>query len=153
VHTNGVKGTKPTGDSPSVVFPWGGHVALKSGYGANDTWAFFDAGLAYGSSGHAHMSKLMLNVRAHKTMLLVDSGRFSYNGEGISVTLNREYERETHAHNTRELHFFLIWIYFCAFCCSSVFTCVFGARTRAVSVYVCVCVCVCVCARARVSVW
>lgn len=83
-----------------MIFPWGGHVALKSGYESSGLWAFFDAGLAYGTSGHAHKAKLMLNVRAHGAMLLVDSGRFSYQGVGLSVTLNREYERETHSHNT-----------------------------------------------------
>ena len=33
-------------------------------------------------------------------MLLVDSGRFQYNGAGLSETLNREYERTTTAHNS-----------------------------------------------------
>ena len=54
----------------------------------------------YGSSGHAHCSKLAINLRAYGSMLLVDSGRFQYNGEGLSETLNREYERTTSAHNT-----------------------------------------------------
>ena len=33
-------------------------------------------------------------------MLLVDSGRFQYNGQGLSEQLNREYERTTTAHNS-----------------------------------------------------
>mmetsp|Transcript_1362 Transcript_1362/g.4443 ORF Transcript_1362/g.4443 Transcript_1362/m.4443 type:complete len:757 (-) Transcript_1362:115-2385(-) len=100
VRTNGKNGTKPVGVSPSVVFPWGGQVALKSSYAEDGLWAWFDFGKAYGSSGHAHRAKLSLTLRRYGTMLLVDSGRFSYNGVGLSVTLNREYERMTHAHNT-----------------------------------------------------
>jgi hypothetical protein len=63
-------------------------------------WAWFEFGKAYGSSGHAHRAKLSLTLRAHASMLLVDSGRFAYQGNDLAVTLNREYERETHAHNT-----------------------------------------------------
>jgi hypothetical protein len=54
----------------------------------------------YGSSSHAHASKNAINLRAWGTMLLVDSGRFQYNGAGLSEQLNREYERTTTAHNT-----------------------------------------------------
>ena len=54
----------------------------------------------YGSSGHAHCSKNAVNIRASGAMLLVDSGRFQYNGQGLSEQLNRQYERTTTAHNT-----------------------------------------------------
>lgn len=103
VHTAGKNGTRPAGDSPSVAFPWGGHVALKSSFDAGGLWAWFDFGKAYGSSGHAHRAKLSLTLRRNGTMLLVDSGRFAYQGTGLPVTLNREYERTTHAHNTLTL--------------------------------------------------
>eukprot|EP00051_Salpingoeca_urceolata_P028965 m.488563 g.488563 ORF g.488563 m.488563 type:complete len:838 (-) comp25909_c0_seq1:98-2611(-) len=103
VHTAGKQGTNPTpNQSPSLLFPWGGQTVFKSGYQVNDTWAWFQVG-PYGSSGHAHRAKLMLAVRAFGSMLLVDSGRFQYNGVGLSKTLHDEYSRTTHAHNTLTL--------------------------------------------------
>ena len=101
VHTAGAEGTRPAGASASAMFPWGGQAVLRSNYTAEDAlWAWFDVGPEYGSSGHAHRSKLAVNLRAWGSMLLVDSGRFQYNGQGLSEQLNREYERTTSAHNT-----------------------------------------------------
>lgn len=98
VHTNGREGSKPAGASPSVMFPWGGHCVLKSGFDKAATWALFDVGPSPG--GHAHRAKLSLNVRANGSMLLVDSGRFAYSGNTLSHTLQAEYAHMTHAHNT-----------------------------------------------------
>jgi len=99
-HTGGRKGSKPKGQSPSVMFPWGGHAVLKSGFENTGTWACFDVG-PYGTNrGHGHRAKLSLTVRANGSMLLVDSGRFQYAGEGFSHTLHQEYGDTTHAHNT-----------------------------------------------------
>ena len=58
--------------------------------------------LVLGAISHLfyHASKNAINLRAWNTMLLVDSGRFQYNGVGLSRELNREYERTTTAHNT-----------------------------------------------------
>ena len=101
VHTAGANGTKPPGESASVMFPWGGQAILRNTFEQTDAhWVWMDVGNAYGSSGHAHASKNAINLRAWGDMLLVDSGRFQYNGAGLSEQLNREYERTTTAHNT-----------------------------------------------------
>jgi hypothetical protein len=101
VHTAGANGTKPPGESASVMFPWGGQAILRNTFEQADAhWLWMDVGNAYGSSGHAHASKNAINLRAYGDMLLVDSGRFQYNGAGLSEQLNREYERTTTAHNT-----------------------------------------------------
>lgn len=99
VHTGGSNGTRPTAESPSLMFPWAGQAVIKSDYARNGTWAWFSVG-PFGTSGHAHRAKLSMTLRAHDTMLLVDSGRFSYQGKDLSKTLHDEYSRTTHAHNT-----------------------------------------------------
>lgn len=57
----------------------------------------------YGSSGHAHRDKLTLNLHARGAMLLVDSGRFAYQGTDLSAQLHIQYGRNTSAHNTLTL--------------------------------------------------
>eukprot|EP00040_Diaphanoeca_grandis_P024171 m.132586 g.132586 ORF g.132586 m.132586 type:complete len:852 (-) comp29619_c0_seq1:45-2600(-) len=101
VHTGGTQGIKPTGVSASTMFPYGGQAIFRNHYEATDDalWMWMDVG-PYGSSGHAHASKNAINLRAFGSMLLVDSGRFQYNGDGLSEKLNREYERTTTAHNS-----------------------------------------------------
>ena len=101
IATRGAKGTPPdtSKNGPSAAFPWAGQLALRSGFGANDTWAFFDVG-PYGSSGHAHRDKLHLNLHAKGAMLLVDSGRFAYQGTDLSNVLHTQYGPFAFAHNT-----------------------------------------------------
>eukprot|EP00947_MAST-08B_sp_MAST-8B-sp1_P002226 g2226.t1 len=102
VHTGGKSGAAPAGPSASAMFPWAGQAILRNTYKKEpgSVWLWVDTGTAYGSSGHAHASKNAVNLRAGGAMLLVDSGRFQYNGRGLSEQLNREYERTTTAHNT-----------------------------------------------------
>ena len=100
IATRGAQGSPPdTSNGPSSAFPWAGQLALRSGFGPTDTWAFFDVG-PYGSSGHAHRDKLHLNLHAKGAMLLVDSGRFAYQGTDLSATLHTQYGPFTLAHNT-----------------------------------------------------
>lgn len=102
VHSNGKNGTVPPSNAthgPSAVFPWGGQVAMRSGFGAGATWAWFDVG-PFGSSVHGHRDKLSLNVHARGAMLLVDSGRFAYSGTDLSAILHKAYARNATAHNT-----------------------------------------------------
>lgn len=96
VYTAGKSGTKPPGFA-SVLFPWAGQFIMRSGYEVDDQWAFFDIGV-YGSSGHAHRDKLHLNIRAYGSLLLVDSGRFAYQGTGS--IFHSVYAPSTRAHNT-----------------------------------------------------
>ena len=100
--SNGARGAIPPSNAssgPSSVFPWAGQVAMRSGFGAGATWAWFDAG-PYGSSVHGHRDKLALNLHARGAMLLVDSGRFAYSGNDLSATLHVAYARNASAHNT-----------------------------------------------------
>lgn len=96
--TNGASGSRPT-VGPSVVFPWAGQAVFRSGWEKNATWIWFDIG-PYGTSGHAHHDKLSLMLHARGAMLLVDSGRFAYQGTDLSATLHSQYASTTHAHNT-----------------------------------------------------
>jgi len=102
VHTNGRSGTVPASNAtagPSVAFPWAGQIVMRSGYGEGATWAWFDAG-PYGSSIHGHRDKLAVNVHARGAMLLVDSGRFAYDGTDLPAILHVAYARNASAHNT-----------------------------------------------------
>jgi hypothetical protein len=102
VQTHGAAGTLPAfapSSGPGVIFPWAGQVIMRSGYGVNATWAWFDVG-PYGSSGHAHRDKLQVMLHARGAMLLVDSGRFAYQGTDLSAVLHRGYAGNTSAHNT-----------------------------------------------------
>lgn len=96
VYTGGKAGTRPPG-SPTVLFPWAGQLIMKSGYTSDDLWAFFDIG-PYGTSGHAHRDKLHLDVRGYGSLLLVDSGRFPY--QGTDSVFHSVYAPSTRAHNT-----------------------------------------------------
>jgi len=75
IATNGAKGEKPKGE-PSRVFPWAGHVVMRSGWDRNAHWSFFDIG-PYGTN-HQHRDKLHLSVSAYGRDLLVDGGVDSY---------------------------------------------------------------------------
>jgi len=86
IATNGREGTPPAGPTPSRLFPWGGQAVLRSGYGRDATWLWFDVG-PYGSSGHWNSDKLAVLLHAHGAALLVDSGRFGYSGAGLSPAL------------------------------------------------------------------
>jgi hypothetical protein len=91
VASNGEQGRKPAGP-PSVVFPWAGHVVMRSGWEADAHWAFFDVGPA--GTHHAHADRLHLSVAAFGRDLLVDGGRYWYKGGRW-----REHFLTTHSHN------------------------------------------------------
>jgi len=102
VHSNGKNGTVPATNAttgPSVAFPWAGQIVMRSSFGEGATWAWFDAG-PFGSSVHGHRDKLALNVHARGAMLLVDSGRFAYDGTDLPAILHVSYARNASAHNT-----------------------------------------------------
>eukprot|EP01050_Picozoa_sp_SAG11_P007224 SAG11_NODE_594_length_8302_cov_1.386810_4_plen_101_part_00 len=72
---------------PPRILHRGNNAATVSYTGA--TVSYIAVTMLQGSSGHAHASKNALNLRFNNTMLLVDSGRFQYNGAGLSELLNR----------------------------------------------------------------
>ena len=91
VATNGKKGEAPQGP-PSIVFPWAGHVVMRSGWDKDAHWAFFDVG-PFGV-GHQHADKLHLSVSAHGRDLLVDSAVSNYDPDKWFA-----YFRSSEAHN------------------------------------------------------
>ncbi len=77
IATNGAEGKKPD-SGPSIFFPWAGQLVMRSGWGEDAVWAFFDLGPL--GLGHEHYDKLHLSVSAGGRDLLVDSGRYTYRG-------------------------------------------------------------------------
>ncbi|MCC6681731.1 MAG: alginate lyase family protein [Phycisphaeraceae bacterium] len=97
IATNGKQGTQPEGP-PSVVFPWAGQLIMRSGYDAEAQWAFFDMGPS-GWGSHAHFDRLHLSLAAFGRDLLVDSGRFAYDGQ-LADKFRDPYARHTRGHNS-----------------------------------------------------
>ncbi|MBN2367082.1 MAG: alginate lyase family protein [Calditrichaeota bacterium] len=95
IASNGREGTKPK-NGPSVLFPWAGHFIMRSGYGENAAWAFFDIG-PWGT-GHQHNDKLHLSISAYGRDLIVDSGRFAYLGN-LAKKFRNDYARHSAGHN------------------------------------------------------
>ena len=106
--TRGMSGVPPLPQTDasygSSMFPWAGQLIMQSRWGAareeEKLWAWFDVG-PYGSSCHSHRDKLHLSVRAYGEHLLVDSGRFGYNG--VLAKFRERYGSLTQAHNTIQL--------------------------------------------------
>jgi len=94
IATNGEMGTKPQG-APSTLFPWAGHLIMRSGFEPDAQWAFFDIG-PWGT-GHQHNDKLHISVSAYGRDLLVDAGRFAYRGELADKF--RDYACGSYSHN------------------------------------------------------
>jgi hypothetical protein len=78
IASNGSSGTKPDA-GPSFIFPYAGQLVSRSDFGTDAQWSFFDIG-PWGA-GHQHNDKLHLSVVAYGRDLLVDCGRFAYQGE------------------------------------------------------------------------
>ncbi len=97
IATNGKSGALPEG-LPSVVFPWAGIHVMRSGWGNEAHWAFFDAG-PFGT-GHQHADMLHLSVAAFGKDLLVDGGRYTHkNYFSFDPTVWRGYFRSSFSHN------------------------------------------------------
>ena len=94
IASNGEKGIRPKGPS-STLFPWAGQLIMRSGFGPEAQWAFFDMG-PWGS-GHQHNDKLHLSISAYGHDLLVDGGRFAYRGEVAEKF--RKYATGSFSHN------------------------------------------------------
>jgi hypothetical protein len=95
IATNGRRG-EPPDDGPSIFYPWAGQVISRSGWGGRAHWSFFDVG-PWGT-GHQHSDKLHLSVHACGRDLLVDSGRFAYDGK-IARRFRSAYARHSRGHN------------------------------------------------------
>ena len=97
IATNGDEGEEPDGP-PSRCFPWAGHLVSRSGWDEGDHWSFFDIGPS-GYGGHRHLDFGHLSIVAYGRDLLVDSGRFAYQGR-IAHRFRRPYAMHTRGHNT-----------------------------------------------------
>jgi hypothetical protein len=95
--SNGAEGTKPTGP-PSRVLPWARQLISRDGWGAAAQWSFFDFGPA-GAGGHHHADHGHLSIHLGGHDLLVDSGRFAYQGK-LAEAFLYPYARHTRGHNT-----------------------------------------------------
>ena len=89
--TEGREGHKPP--YLSTVLPYVGHCAMRTGWGKEDIYAFFDS--AYYGWGHAHEDKLSFNLSAYGKNLLTDGGQYEYDS-----SLMRDMIIRTRAHNT-----------------------------------------------------
>lgn len=93
--TNGEEGQRPKGLS-SRVFPWAGQVVSRNGWHESAHWSFFDIG-PWGTA-HQHNDKLHLSIHAFGRDILVDAGRFAYQGE-VADRFRRDYGRHSRSHN------------------------------------------------------
>jgi len=91
LHTQGIQGEAPHG-LPSRYYPWAGHAIMRSDWGADAQWAFFDIG-PHGSD-HQHHDRLHISISMGQQDYLVDAGRFTYKPGVI-----RDYFKGAQAHN------------------------------------------------------
>ena len=97
IATNGKLGVTPR-IGPSLTFPWAGIHIMRSGWGDQSAWSFFDNG-PYGT-GHQHRDKLHLSVAAFGKDLLVDGGRFTHHDYfSFDPKIWRGYFRSSFSHN------------------------------------------------------
>lgn len=95
--TGGTRGSWPANERERdhvAVYPHAGQLVVRDGWHPRANWAFFDFG-PFGT-GHLHRDRLHLSVVVHGRPVLVDAGRYTYQGG-----LWRDwYFRATPAHNT-----------------------------------------------------
>ncbi len=87
------------GQAPSALchlFPWVGHAVMRSGWGEDATWLFFEPGPRGG--GHYDWACLNLQLQANGEWLLTDPGYYSYSNVGEDGAMS-SYLRTTAAHN------------------------------------------------------
>lgn len=95
IATHGKKGVEPA-EGPSFVHGYSGHFVSRNNYSKNAQWSFFDIGPD--GLAHVHHDKLHISVSAYGRDLLVDGGRFAYDGEIYKKF--RGYAIGTASHNT-----------------------------------------------------
>lgn len=91
IATDGAEGKKP--DFNSILMPYAGFVALRTGWERDDISAFFDAG-KYGRD-HFHDDKLNLLVYTSEKCLISEAGTYAYD-----ASMMRNYAVNTEGHNT-----------------------------------------------------
>ncbi|MBC8184506.1 alginate lyase family protein [candidate division KSB1 bacterium] len=91
IATDGKDGKQP--EQTSIQFPWAGHSVMRSDWGAEAWYLFFDAGPA--GISHQHEDKLHIGVSAFGRDFLTDGGKGLYIPDKW-----RDYFVSTRAHNT-----------------------------------------------------
>ena len=76
-----------------VVMPWSGMITMRTGWGPEDIWLFFES--APFGAGHQHNDKLNINLFAYGKNLIDVIGNYAYDG-----SVMRHYCRSTRGHNT-----------------------------------------------------
>lgn len=89
--TRGKQGKAP--DFTSLVMPYSGMTIMRTGWGAEDIWAFFDGG-PFGNA-HQHEDKLNFELYAYGADMLPDEGCYAYD-----TSEQRKYVLGTRSHNT-----------------------------------------------------
>ena len=89
--TERAEGTPPA--EGSVVFPYGGLAALRTGWGEEDTYLYFDGG-PFGR-GHQHEDKLEVLFSIGKKNILAEANCYAYD-----TSETRAYCLSTRGHNT-----------------------------------------------------
>ena len=88
--TDGREGTPPT--YTSVALPYSGLAFMRTGWGREDLWCFFDGG-DFGR-GHQHEDKLNILLSAYGKNLLLDAGNYAYDNSAM-----RRFVLDTRSHN------------------------------------------------------
>ena len=88
--TSGREGTPPA--YTSVALPYSGLAFMRTGWGRDDLWCFFDAG-DFGR-GHQHEDKLNVLLSAYGKNLLPDAGNYAYDNSDM-----RRFVLDTRSHN------------------------------------------------------
>ncbi len=89
--TRGVVGTPPA--ETSLAFPQAGYYVMRTGWGSDAVWAYFDGG-PFGFA-HQHEDKLNLLLHAYGRTLLTEGGNYAYDDSPM-----RRYALSTRSHNT-----------------------------------------------------
>jgi hypothetical protein len=96
IASRGTKGAWKA-NSYSTVLPWAGQAIYRNGFAKDSDWSFFDVG-PWGI-GHQHNDKLHLSVVVGGREILVDSGRYTYNGYHDTSNIWRNYVTGSESHN------------------------------------------------------
>lgn len=76
-----------------VVMPWSGMITMRTGWGENDVWAFFES--APFGAGHQHEDKLNIDIFAYGKNIINVLGTYAYDGSP-----QRKLAVRTRGHNT-----------------------------------------------------
>ena len=88
--TGGAEGVLP--EYTSVAMPYAGMASMRTGWGKNDMWFFFES--APFGRGHQHEDKLNVLMFAYGKDVLKDSGNYAYDSSNM-----RKFVLDTRSHN------------------------------------------------------